>query len=178
MNQIFLKLKFEDISEIDYSMFREINEIIAKIRFEGYGKILAPRYEYYQHDNIVNRLGNNLYLVLNILNDNEDQLRILIRNELKSHGYDYSYELEMPNIIEIFYNALQLDNPIKFEEKLMATIKELDGSICETPEFNNSYDSAVTFRLNCQMDNFDEKLNGILNFLKRNVVDDYFIEYL
>lgn len=178
MNQIFFMVKFEDKDKIDYDMFREINEIIGKIRFEGYGKILAPRYEYYDvNEDIVNDLGNKMYFVLYILHGDEHKLRSIIRNEIEKLGYNYSYNLEMPNFIEIFYNSSQLDNPIKFEKEFKTKIKECDGIIKEGSDLKNNYDSAITFGLDCQIHDFNDKINKILNFLKRNV-GEYFIEYL
>lgn len=180
VNQIFFKVKFEDKDEIDYNMFREINEIIAKIRFEGYGKILAPRYEYYDSDKyIVNELGNKMYITLYLLHDDKDghKLRNHLITEINGLGYNYSYELEMPNFIEIFYNSSFLDNPIKFESEFKTKIKECDGIIKEYGGVKANYDSTIKFRLECPMYNFDEKINEILNFLKNNSIDEFFIEY-
>lgn len=177
MCQTFFKIEFEDKNEIDYGMFREINEIVAKIRFEGYGKILSPRYDYYDNSNIVNNLGNKIYLCLYVLHGDEQDLRKIIRNQIKNLGYNYSYEIKMPNFIEIFYNTSQLDNPTKFENELKTKIKENNGIINRCSEFKNNYESSITFKLECQMHDFDKKLNGIIEFLKMNLDGKYFIEY-
>lgn len=176
MNQTFFKIKFEDNVEIDEGMFRKINEIIAKIRFEGFGKILAPRYEYYANGGIVNDLGNKMYLALYILHGDGHELRTIIRNEIKNLGYNYSCEIAMPEFIEIFYNNSLLDDSSKFEKEFKRKINECDGIIVEGSDFKNNYDFAVKFKLQCQMQDFDEKLNEILNFLN-NIDKNYFIEY-
>lgn len=177
MGQIFFKLKFEDENVINREMFREINEIVGKIRFEGYGRILAPRFEYYNNGDIVNDLGNKMYLTLYLLHGDEQGLRNIIGNEIKNHGYNCSFDLAMPNFIEIVYDTSSLDNPINFENELKVKIKECGGIINEYSNLKDDYDFAVTFRLQCQMNDFDDKLNVILNFLKKNIDDEYFIEY-
>ena len=177
MGQIFFKIKFKDKNVIDYAMFREINEIIGKIRFEGYGKIFSPRYEYYDNECLTNDLGNKMYLSLHILHGDGKELRNIIRKEIKNLGYNYSYELEMPNFIKIFYNTSQLDDSANFENEFKTKIKECDGIIKEYSNFKNNHDSVITFRLECQMHNFEDNLNEILIFLKKNIDENYFIEY-
>ena len=180
MNQIFFKVKFEDKFQIDYEMFREINEVIAKIRFEGFGKILAPRH-YYCNSNVyfVNELGNEMYWALQILNDDKEgnTLRNKINNEIKNIGYNYSYEISLPHFIEIFYNTYLLDNPIQFENEFKTVIKECGGFIKELNNVSKNYNSSIKFGFECQMQNFEVKLNEILNFLKKSVGNDYFVVY-
>lgn len=180
MNQIFFKVKFEDKLQIDYVRFKEINEVIAKIRFEGYGKILAPMVDYHNSkEYFVNELGNEMYISLQILNDDDDgnKLRNQISSEIKNLGYKYSHEISLPSFIEIFYNTFLLENPIKFENEFKTKIKECGGFIKELNNFNENYNSSVLFGLECQMQDFEEKLNEILKFLIQNVGDDYFVEY-
>lgn len=178
MNQTFFAIKFEDEVIIDYDMFRQINEIIAKIRYEGYGRILAPRYEYYGDDGIVNDLGNKMYLTLYIMHGDGVKLKTMLNKELDSLGYVCSWNLQMPDFIEIFYNASRFDNPIKFENEFKTKIMQCGGVISQRSDLKSNYDCAVTFQLQCQMDNFDEKIDDILDFLEKNVGKDYFIEYI
>lgn len=175
MNKTFFRMRFVDKDEIDHAMFREINEIIAKIRFEGYGKILAPRYEYF-NGGIVNDLGNKMYVALHILHGDEHELRSIIRNEIESLGYNYSCKRAMPNFIEIFYNSSLVDSKI-FENEFKAKIKECGGIIDNYSGLKCNYDSAVAFRVDCQINNFDDNIDVILNFLKKSIGDEYLIEY-
>lgn len=180
MDQIFFKVKFGDNFQIDYEMFKEINEVIAKIRFEGFGKILAPRVDYYNSETyFVNELGNEMYLILQILNDDEEgnKLRNQINYEIKNLGYNYTYKISLPLFIEIFYNDFLLENPIKFENEFKTKIKDCGGFIKELNNVNENYNSSIKFRLECQMQNFEVRLNEILNFLIKNAGNDYFVEY-
>lgn len=177
MKQTFFKMKFEDKTEIDYGMFREINEIVGKIRFEGYGKILAPRYEYYTNGSVVNDLENEMYLSLHILHGDEEELLNTLKKEINNLGYNFSYNPEMPNSIEIFYNVSQLNNQRVFEKEFKSKIKECDGIINDYSELREDYDSSITFSLQCEMNKFEDKINEILKFLNNNIGNEYFIEY-
>lgn len=179
MKKIFYKIKFDNITEIDYETFQKISDVITKKRDVGHGKICAPREEYYDvNSDIANDIGTKMFIILYFSKDNEYlKLKENIRKELEEIDLTPKFELRMPEFIEIFYKIKNYEESKKFEEELISKIKDCG---CEIRKYHNTkygYDKSVNFRVLWQMNYFEERVNIILDFIKENLGDDYYIEY-
>ena len=177
MDKTFYKIKFEEISEINYETFIEINDIVTENRKTGHGKICAPRKEYYdENSDIANPLGMKMYITLYFHENGEMKLKQEIETDLEKIGLKPCFELRSPQFIEIFYKTENIENLKQFKEDLRLKIKKTGGEI-RNRNYKDGYDNSINFRPFWQMHNFEEKINEILNFIREYVNEDYFIEY-